>query len=102
MPLLEQVPIPRRTAADRAQLQCVILDSAVGNSEFFPIATLNQASAVYRAFTEKFDLGARDAGRCEIWDDRRCVAHVAYNGTVWEGPTWKPGDKPIYDPSVDL
>lgn len=99
---LEQVELSEIRDQQKPILQIVVLNSAVGNSEFFPIKTLNQASAFYRRFCEVNGFGARDAGRCEIWDETKCVAHVSYNGKVWEGQFWDSNAKPIFVPSTPL
>lgn len=82
----------------KPELYCVIVGSAVGNSDFIPLTTLNDASAAFRAFCDENGFGARDAGDCQIWQGNKIVAHVSYNGKVWEGETWTRDAKPIFDP----
>lgn len=82
----------------KPQLHIVVLGSALGDSEFFPVQTLNQASAFYLRFIEGNNLGARDAGSCEIVDGTKTVARVSYNGRVWEGDVYVSGAKPLFDP----
>lgn len=91
----------RLTKAAKPQLYCVIIGSAVGNSEFIPITTVNQASAAFRAFCAENGFGARDAGSCKIYAGGKQVGYVSYNGRVWEGreADWKSGATPIFDPS---
>ncbi len=73
-----------RKTANRG-LHCVIIGSAVGDSEFIPLETLNQASAAFRAFCDENGFSARDAGDCQIWNGSKPVAHVSYNGNIWQG-----------------
>mgnify|MGYP003385277410 CR=1 FL=1 len=74
------------------------LTATVGTQRF-PIQSWSQVSRAYRALLERFDLGASRAPRCLILDARgRTVAHVSYNGRVWKGERWVPGDTPIYLP----
>jgi len=82
----------------KPELYCVIVGSAVGNSEFIPMTTLNDASTAFRAFCDANGFGARDAGDCQIWQGDKIVAHVSYNGKVWEHATKTRDAKPIFDP----
>lgn len=82
----------------KPQLYCVIVGSVLGNSEFVPMTTLNEASAAYRAFIEAHCLGASEAGECLIYHGNKVVAHVSYNGRVWEGEGYNPNAKPIFEP----
>lgn len=75
------------------ELYCVIVGSAVGDSEFIPLTTLNEASDAFRAFCDDNDLGARDAGECQIHSAGRVVARVAYNGNVFRNTNGKPAGK---------
>lgn len=75
-----------------------IVGSECGNSPEVPIETLNDASAKYRAFIAENGLGASGAGSCYILQNKKIVAHVSYNGKVWEGKSWTPDAKPIFDP----
>ena len=100
-------PLPRwrlrLAAAVQTQQYVVIVGSDLGDSEFIPITTLNEASARYRAFIEANNLGGSQAGSCHIYSGGQIVAHVSYNGRVWGRPSprdWQPGDKPIYDPTA--
>lgn len=75
-----------------------VTKTALGNAPVVEITTLNQASAIYRAFIEQNDLGGRDAGIALIKHQGKVVAHVSYNGRVWEGKSWTPDSKPIFEP----
>jgi hypothetical protein len=81
-------------------LHCVIVGSALGDSEFIPFTTLNEASRAFRFFCDENGFGARDAGSCYIYNGNKIVARVSYNGKVWEGSTYKPGAAPLFDPCV--
>lgn len=43
----------RLAEAIKPALYCVIIGSAVGNSDFIPLTTLNDASAAFRAFCDE-------------------------------------------------
>lgn len=73
-----------------------IVNSECGNSPEFPIQTLNDASAKYRAFIESNGLGASGAGSCYILHNGGIVAHVSYNGKVWEGKRWTENAKQLF------
>lgn len=75
-----------------------VVGSGAGSSQHFPIQTLNEASAKYRAFLDAQGLGSREAGRCFIYQSGKAVAHVSFNGRVWAGRAYKPNAVPIYDP----
>ena len=77
----------------------VIVGSDFGDSEFVPITTLNEASARYRAFIIANNLGASQAGQCLIYSENQVVAHVSYNGRVWEGEHWHPGQVELFNPN---
>lgn len=73
-----------------------IVRSAVGTSQHFPFSTLNEASAKYRAFLSQNDLDMHGAGHCYIYDGKKIVAHVSFNGKVWAGAKYVAGAKPIW------
>lgn len=75
-----------------------VLRSAVGNSPVTPFETLNQASALYRAFIAKNGFGASEAGECVIRDGAKVVARISYNGKVWAGREYVAGAQPIFQP----
>jgi len=81
-------------------LHCVVVDSAIGNSEFVPIKTLNEASAFYRNFLDENGFGARDGGICYIYHGNKVVPRVSYNGRVWDGENYQPNATPIFDPAA--
>ncbi len=64
------------------------------------VASYREASEAVRSF-----IGTRGASQCPrnmglIADGGKIVARVSYNGRVWAGAEWKPGDPsvPLYDP----
>lgn len=79
-------------------LLCSVVGSAVGSSEAFPVSTLNQASAAYRAFLDSNNLGSREAGRCLIRQGKKIVAFVGFNGCVFPGEKWFSGIQPLFVP----
>ena len=96
-------PLPRwrlrLAAAVQTQQYVVIVGSDLGDSEFIPITTLNEASARYRAFIEANNLGGSQAGSCHIYSGGQIVAHVSYNGRVWAGASWHPGQVELFNPN---
>jgi hypothetical protein len=88
------------SASNPIEMHCVIIGSVLGDSEFFPITTLNEGSAMFRKFVEHHGLGARDAGHCQIWHKNEIVAHVSYNGKVWPGAHWQRDATPLYEPQM--
>lgn len=72
--------------------------ATVGRSAFI-VESWPHVSGAYRALCDHLGVGASQAPRCLILDDRnRVVAHVSYNGRVWRGEHYRPGDQPLYDP----
>ena len=63
-----------------------------------PLEAINDASALYRAFITEHNLGSSQAGVALIKTGELRVARVSYNGKVWEGDSWNPNAKPIYEP----
>lgn len=65
----------------------------------FPVESWAQVSGAYRDLCNHLGVGASQAPKCLILDDRhRVFAHVSYNGRVWAGEHYVAGDRPIYDP----
>lgn len=76
-----------------------MLFATVGKTTY-PASTVQQVSAAYTATINRLGLGASEAPPCRIVDERgKIVFHVSYNGKVWKGAEWKPGDKPVYVPN---
>lgn len=72
----------------------------IGNATF-PFTGWAGVSAAYTATIDKLGLGGSQTPPCRILDgDGRQVAHVSYNGRVWEGDArdWQPGQGCLYDP----
>lgn len=60
-------------------------------AKFVPVHDMKGASRVVRFFISRYTLGAGNFTGGQILDDQgNAVAHVSYNGRVWEGPkgTW--------------
>ena len=74
-------------------------DSWEGQVKIKPIyetvRTMADASKAVRRFIEKNNLGGGNFTGGRVWDDREEVAHVSYNGRVWE-----PGKYPT--PEIDV
>lgn len=67
-----------------------------GDRRMVEIKTVNQASKLLRAFTDKHDLGASETPTLLIYGtDRQPIGHVSYNGRVWDNRT----GQLIYDPT---
>lgn len=61
-----------------------------------PIRSFASASKVCRNFIEKFDLGSGNWTGGQIGDiNGKIIAHVSYNGRVWQGEKWTPDAKEI-------
>lgn len=61
-----------------------------------PVKSFASASKVCRNFIEKYDLGSGNWTGGQIGDiDGKIIAHVSYNGRVWEGEKWSPDAKEI-------
>lgn len=74
------------------------LYATVGRS-IIPVESWEQVSAAYRKTIDHLGLGASQAPKCLIVDDHGTIQyHCSYNGKVWRGATWRPGDQPIYVP----
>lgn len=75
-----------------------ITRSAYGKVPVVTIHTLNQASALYRAFLREQNFGSRDAGICQLKLNGKTVARVSFNGRVWAGAEIDLDAGPIYQP----
>lgn len=69
-----------------------------------PVATLNEASAIWSAYRDQKGLRSSSAPRVDIVVEGEPRAYVSYNGKVYEGRPegWKSGVKPLFDPYADL
>ena len=56
-----------------------------GKKQRVTVADLADASKVCRTFIERNDLGGGNWTGGEITKDGKVVAHVSYNGRVWDG-----------------
>jgi hypothetical protein len=63
-----------------------------------PVSDFAEASAIYSQLRDESDEGASTWPTGLINNYGMNVAHISYNGRVWEPGPWEPGDKPIYDP----
>lgn len=80
-----------------------IIGSAFGDVPPIEVETVNQASRLYRAFIDKNDFGASEAGSCLLEQDGQTIGHVSYNGKVWSGAEWDGRgaympDTPVFNP----
>jgi hypothetical protein len=79
-----------------------ILHSDYGEVPPVPLEAISDASALYRAFIHEHNFGSSQAGVALIKFGKQRIAHtvarVSYNGKVWEGDSWNPNAKPIYEP----
>lgn len=65
----------------------------------YPVTSWEQVSSAYVQTIKRLGVGASQAPKCEILNLLgEVIAHVSYNGRVWPGSTYQPGEKPIYDP----
>lgn len=61
-----------------------------------PVKSFKEASELCQQFIEDNDLGAGNWSGGEIFNDKNeVIAHVSYNGRVWEGQRWNPDSKEI-------
>jgi len=62
------------------------------------VATFKEASEKCRKFIDDNDLGGGNWFGGEIYNDddkNTVIAHVSYNGRVWEGSEWTPQTREI-------
>ena len=61
-----------------------------------PIRSFAKASEVCKNFIEKFDLGSGNWTGGQIGNIKgEIIAHVSYNGRVWEGEKWTPESREL-------
>jgi hypothetical protein len=61
-----------------------------------PISSFAKASEVCKNFIEKLDIGSGNWTGGQIGNiDGEIIAHVSYNGRVWEGEKWSQGCREI-------
>lgn len=64
---------------------------------------LGNAPAVeFKTLLRQNNLGAREAGRALIKHQGKVVAHVSFNGRVWQGKDYVAGAMPLFEPKGDL
>lgn len=60
------------------------------------VNSFKEASDVCKKFIDDNGLGSGNWEGGQIFDDAgKQIAHVSYNGRVWEGKTWTPNAKEI-------
>lgn len=65
-------------------------------NKMVPVKTFREASDACMKFIEDNDLGSGNWYGGEIYDDKgKIIAHVSYNGRVWEGEHWTSNTKEI-------
>lgn len=65
--------------------------SESGRKQIVTVTSFEHASQTYRAFIERNGLGSGNTCMAPIFNDAgEQIAHVSYNGRVWEGPTTTP------------
>jgi hypothetical protein len=69
----------------------------------FAVADLAEASAKYSDIRDASGEGASTFSFGKIYDGRKCVGHVSYNGRIWRDDPcarnldWRNPAQPIYD-----
>lgn len=59
------------------------------SNKIVPVKSFKEASELCVKFIEDNDLGSGNWYGGEIYDDKgKVIAHVSYNGRVWEGQNW--------------
>lgn len=59
--------------------------------------TLAQASEIMNKAREGSDLGSRELGNLKLYDiNGKPVAHISYNGRIWEGEKYKAGAQELF------
>ncbi len=65
-------------------------------------ASMEEASALYEGLRDTSGLGASRLPEGRIYDlsdsKPQWVAHVSYNGRVWQGRRWSEGSVCLFDP----
>ncbi len=80
------------------------LVATVGNRRF-PVTSWQQVSDAYTAAIDALDIGASKTPPCLIINRKgRVIAHVSFNGRVWEGTPqdWHPRMTPLCHPSMGV
>lgn len=68
--------------------------SAISLPAYYPVNTLEQASQVCRQYIQDNNLGGGNWTGGNVYDvTGKIVAHVSYNGRIWESPDWSEGVK---------
>jgi len=68
-------------------------------NKIVPVASLQEASRECLRFIAHNDLGCGNWDGGQITESGRVIAHVSYNGRVWEGPcqSWNQDTKELLD-----
>ncbi len=65
-------------------------------SKTVEVISMKEAKTKCLNFIEENDLGSSNwSGGQILDDDNKVIAHVSYNGRVWEGEQWTPQTKEI-------
>jgi hypothetical protein len=103
------LPIKRRLTMDKKPAYIILKADPNPDYEFpdpratvktvkvsLPVSSFAKASEVCRNFIEKFDLGSGNWTGGQIGNiEGKIIAHVSYNGRVWEGEKYVEGCKEI-------
>lgn len=66
------------------------------------VVDFKQASYVYSLARDKSGQGASKFPNGKLTDNKgNVIAHISYNGKVWQGEQWKSGTEPLYNPYAD-
>ena len=64
-------------------------------NQLVEVSSFKEASELCRKYIEDNDLGGGNWSGGAITENRKQIAHVSYNGRVWEGKNWSSTTKEI-------
>lgn len=103
-PIIEaEATIAQEPAPTKEMEKIPTLNVVIAGKTYGQVKTFEEASKKYSFAREETQLGSSQLPQAELVDESgKVVAFVSYNGRVWAGDKYKPGQTPLYDPSQSV
>jgi hypothetical protein len=93
------LPAERKLKDANAIEKIPFLNVVIDNKTYGKVRTFEEASRKYALAREESQLKSSELPPAELVDESgKTVAFVSYNGKVWAGDKYKPGQTPLYNP----
>ena len=101
LPTTERLALPAESELKDANAieKIPFLNVVIDNKTYGKVRTFEEASRKYTFAREEAQLKSSELSPAELVDESgKTVAFVSYNGKVWAGDKYKPGQAPLYNP----